>query len=105
MIQFFKKRKSVINEYNSHINHNYPLTNNHLKNKEIEKSIVNYIFRNISFINNNNMIKQLTENNYLKISSETNLSKYIVRFYVEKLFFNMKNLRKFLKKIKLNMIQ
>lgn len=101
MIQSKKKRKSMINESLSQLNDNYLLRNNHFRNKECEIIILNYVFRNISLINNNNMIKKITENEYIKISLETKISKHLIKFLIEKLFNNIKSLRKFLSKNKI----
>ncbi len=101
MIQSRKKRKSMINESLSQLNDNYLLRNNHFRNKECEIIILNYVFRNISLINNNNMIKKITENEYIKISLETKISKHLIKFLIEKLFNNIKSLRKFLSKNKI----
>jgi len=101
MIQSIKKRKSIINESFSHFYYNNLLRNNRFRNKESEISILNYIFRNISLINNNNMIKKITENEYIKISLEINYPIQIIKFYSEKLFLNMKSFRNFLNKNKI----
>ena len=91
----------MINESLSQLNDNYLLRNNHFRNKECEIIILNYVFRNISLINNNNMIKKITENEYIKISLETKISKHLIKFLIEKLFNNIKSLRKFLSKNKI----
>ncbi|MFX1337753.1 MAG: hypothetical protein ACFFDK_04020 [Promethearchaeota archaeon] len=101
MIQSNKKRKNIINESLSQSNENYLLKNSRFRHKESEIKVLNYIFRNISLINNNNMIKLITENEYIKISLEMKISKHLVRFYTENLFHNIKSLRKFLDKNKI----
>ena len=101
MIQSIKKRKSTINESLSQLNDNYSLKINHYRKKESKRIVLNYAFRNISFINNNNKIKKITENEYIKISSELNLSVYIIKLFIKNLFNNIKSLREFLTKNKI----
>ena len=70
MTQAIKKRESEIKEiigsYDSKLEN---FTDRHRNNK-LNNIILNYLFRNISFINNNNnrLIKNYNPSEYLKIS-------------------------------------
>jgi hypothetical protein len=101
MIQSRKGRENIIDESLSHLDNNYLFRHSQFRNKESKKIILNYVFRNISLINTNNMVKEITESEYIKISSEINISKHIIKYHLEMLFYNMKTMRNFLSTYKI----
>jgi len=103
MTQAIKKRaseiKEIIGSYDSKLEN---FTDRHRNNK-LNNIILNYLFRNISFINNNNnrLIKNYNPSEYLKISSKTHISTSIIKETIENFLINLKNFKSFLKNCKI----
>lgn len=103
MTQAIKKRaseiKEIIGSYDSKLEN---FTDRHRNNK-LNNIILNYLFRNISFINNNNnrLIKNYNPSEYLKISSKTHISTSIIKETIENFLINLKNFKRFLKNCKI----
>ncbi len=104
MTQAIKKSaseiKEIIGSYDSKLeNFNDRTRNNKLNNK----IILNYLFRNISFINNNNrLIQNYNPSEYLKISSKIHVSTLIIKETIENFLIDLKNFKRFLKNCKIH---
>ena len=102
MTQAIKERESenkeIIESYDSKLEN----FNDRHRNNKLNNIILNYLFRNISFINNNNkLIKNYNPSEYLKISSKTHVSTLIIKETIENFLINLKNFKKFLKNCKI----
>ena len=102
MTQAIKERESenkeIIESYDSKLEN----FNDRHRNNKLNNIILNYLFRNISFINNNNkLIKNYNPSEYLKISSKTHVSTLIIKETIENFLINLKNFKRFLKNCKI----
>lgn len=107
MTQAIKKRESeikgIIGVYDSKLDN----FNDRSRNNKLNDIILDYLFRNISFINNNRLIKDFTLSDYHKISSEIHISTNIhistsiIKKTIEKFLINLKNFKMFLKNCKI----
>lgn len=101
MTQAIKKRESeikgIIGVYDSKLDN----FNDRSRNNKLNDIILDYLFRNISFINNNRLIKDFTLSDYHKISSEIHISTSIIKDTIDKFLINLKNFKSFLKSCKI----
>ena len=102
MTQAIKERESEIKEIIESYDSKLENFNDRHRNNKLNNIILNYLFRNISFINNNNkLIKNYNPSEYLKISSKTHVSTLIIKETIENFLINLKNFKKFLKNCKI----
>ena len=101
MTQTIKKRESVIKGIIGVYDSKLDNFNDRSRNNKLNDIILDYLFRNISFINNNRLIKDFTLSDYHKISSEIHISTSIIKDTIEKFLINLKNFKIFLKNCKI----
>jgi len=102
MTQAIKERESEIKEIIESYDSKLENFNDRHRNNKLNNIILNYLFRNISFINNNNkLIKNYNPSEYLKISSKTHVSTLIIKETIENFLINLKNFKRFLKNCKI----
>ena len=102
MTQAIKKRASEIKEIVGSYDIEIENFNNLHRNNDLKKIVLNYLFRNISFINNNNrLIKNYNPSEYIKISSKIQIPTSIIKKIIENFLINLKNFKGFLKNCKI----
>jgi hypothetical protein len=67
------------------------------KNSKKQKSVIlNYLFRNITFLTSSDKIRTITKDEYIQISNELNIPKSLIHKFISQFLVSLLNLRKFI---------
>lgn len=65
---------------------------------KLKSTIINHVFRNISFITSNDYIRAINENEYEEITKELHIPRIIVHKFISEFLIGLLKMRKFIQK-------